>query len=111
MSLQRDDRPERDLHCKECAAALSEMERINLFDTCVFCSNGHSTPIKPIWSFLIHRFYQIQIYNLKFKLRKKLKDDSRYTFIGHLSAMGLTAEQDLTPTRQRVLIKSLKKVV
>ena len=105
----REDMPDRDVHCRECVAALSDFERCQLFNKCAFCAGKPRTISKRSYMFYARR--QVEIFDLKVKLCQKLGEDASYQFIGVLGNLGVTSENDLTPDMQILVIRELKRMV
>lgn len=107
--MERQDKPDRDVHCHTCVAALSDFERCQLYNKCVFCADKPRTISKR--SYMNYARRQVEIFDLKLKLKKKigLAEDAGYQFIGILGNLGVTLENDLEPGMQIAVIKELKK--
>jgi len=105
--MDREDKPERDVHCTNCAAALSDFERCQLFNKCAFCSKKIRTIFKR--TYMLYAMRQIEIFDLKLKLKERYGDDATYQFFGVLGNLGVTSENDLTPKLQIKAVKEIKK--
>lgn len=109
--LERKDKKERDLCCKKCASALSELERLGLRDECVFCATKVYTP-GSIRLYLFGRLLDWRIYHLKIRLKKKFASNAFYQYKAILGSIGLYAVTDAEKIkRKKELIQALKQML
>ena len=63
--MQRTEEIERDICCSICSAGLSELERKEYGDVCVFCGLGHRKKELSFWEYIRGAILDYKIHKLK----------------------------------------------
>ena len=110
--MQRTEEIERDICCSICSAGLSELERKEYGDVCVFCGKGRRKKVLSFWEYIMGAILDYKIHKLKITIVNKRLDEPCMDYYAILGNLGKRSYEEIsTLEERREIVKELKKLL